>query len=106
MPLLAFVTWPVVAVLLVAVSGAGAIVVEVSTETGLQRTLGTEVFGRAYGLALPAILGGIVVGSLIAPVLLSVLGVTGALVAAGFLMLGYALVMARIPRLPAVATAH
>ncbi|HEY3902445.1 MAG TPA: MFS transporter [Streptosporangiaceae bacterium] len=106
MPLLAFVTRPVVAVLLVAVSGAGAIVVEVSTETGLQRTLGAEVFGRAYGLALPAILGGIVVGSLIAPVLLSVLGVTGALIAAGFLMLGYALMMARIPRLPAVAAAH
>jgi MFS family permease len=98
MLLLAVVASPVVAVVLVAVSGAGAILVEISTETGLQRTLSPEVFGRAYGLALPAILGGIVVGSLAAPVLISALGGTGALTAAGFLVLGYALVMARIPR--------
>src|SRR5712691_347328 len=105
MLLLAVVALPAVAVALVAVSGVGAILVEVSTETGLQRAVGTEVFGRAYGLALPAILGGIVVGSLAAPVLLSTLGVTGALAAAGFLVLGYALVLTRIPRLPKIAAA-
>ena len=31
-------------------------------ETCLQRTLDQEVFGRAYGLELPASLGGIVAG--------------------------------------------
>jgi hypothetical protein len=53
---------------------AGAILVEVMTETGLQRLLPADVFGRAYGLAIPASIGGIVVGSLIAPVLVSTAG--------------------------------
>lgn len=47
-------------------TGMGALLVEILTETGLQRILGDSVFGRAYGLALPAALGGILVGSLIA----------------------------------------
>ena len=65
------------------VTGAGAILVEIMTETGLQRTLPPDVFGRAYGLALPASIAGIVVGSLIAPLLASALGTTGALLACG-----------------------
>ena len=74
MLLLAVVYWPAVAIVLVALTGAGAILVEIMTETALQRTLPPDVFGRAYGLALPASLAGIVAGSLIAPVLASVLG--------------------------------
>jgi MFS family permease len=37
------------------------------TETTLQRELDEDVFGRAYGLAFPAAIAGIVVGSVIAP---------------------------------------
>jgi hypothetical protein len=48
------------------VSGAGCIVVEVMVDTGLQRTLPEDVFARAYGIAYPAALAGIVAGSLIA----------------------------------------
>jgi hypothetical protein len=59
------------AIALVAATGAAAVLVEILTETGLQRMLDEDVFGRAYGLALPASLGGIVVGSLVAPPVLS-----------------------------------
>jgi MFS family permease len=107
MPLLAVAHWPAVAIALVSVTGAGAILVEVLTETGLQRTLSPEVFGRAYGLALPASLGGIVAGSLIAPLLTSVLGGTGALTACGAAVVGYALLLLRAPRRqPGVALAE
>jgi predicted MFS family arabinose efflux permease len=75
--------WGVLAIVLVAMNGAGAILVEVMTDTGLQRMLPEEVFGRAYGLALPASVGGIVAGSLIAPALVGAVGLTGALVASG-----------------------
>jgi MFS family permease len=83
--------WGSVAILLACVNGASAILVEVMTETGLQRMLPTEVFGRAYGLAIPASIAGIVVGSLIAPVLVGVLGLNGSLAACGAVALGYAL---------------
>ena len=89
--------WGAVAILLAGFTGAGAILVEVMTETGLQRMLPTEVFGRAYGLALPASIAGIVAGSLIAPVLVSAFGQNGALVACGAAALGYALQAAVCP---------
>ena len=81
----------VIAILLAGVSGTGAILVEVMTETGLQRLLPDDVFGRAYGLAIPASIGGIVVGSLIAPVLVSAAGLSGALVISGAVAVGYGL---------------
>jgi MFS family permease len=59
--------------------GAGALVVEVLVETGLQRSLPEELLGRAYGFAFPAALGGIVAGSLMAPLLVGLVGVAGAL---------------------------
>jgi hypothetical protein len=68
-------------------------------ETGLQRMLPSETFGRAYGLALPASLGGIVAGSLIAPLLTSLLGGTGALTACGAAVAGYVLLLLA-PRRP------
>jgi len=80
---------------LAAVTGTGAVLVEILTETSLQRTLDDEVFGRAYGLAVPASLGGIVAGSLIAPALVGVLGGQGALVVAGAGVLCDALMLLR-----------
>jgi hypothetical protein len=61
----------------------------------LQRMLDDEVFGRAYGLALPASIGGIALGSLIAPVLVSVFGETAALFACGAVVTGYCAVLWR-----------
>lgn len=83
--------WGAVAIVLACVNGAGAILVEVMTETGLQRMLPAEVFGRAYGLAIPASIAGIAVGSLIAPLLVDALGLNGALAASGAILLGYGL---------------
>jgi MFS family permease len=83
--------WGALAIVLACVNGAGAILVEVMTETGLQRMLPADVFGRAYSLALPASIGGIVAGSLIAPVLVSAIGLTGALVACGSVATAYGL---------------
>ena len=98
MPLLAVTRWPAVAILLVSVTGIGTMLVEIFTETCLQRVLDEEMFGRAYGLALPASLAGIVAGSLIAPLLAGALGAPGALVAVGCALLGYAVLLVRNAR--------
>ena len=102
MLLLAVTRGPAVALILVAFTGAGAVLVEILTETGLQRMLPPEVFGRAYGLALPAALAGIALGSLIAPLLVTALGTTGALIACGAAAPVYALTL---PRMAAAAGA-
>jgi MFS family permease len=93
--LLTVTRWPAAAIVLAGLTGIGALLVEILTETTLQRTLDEDVFGRAYGLALPASLAGIVVGSAIAPVLASLLGASGALLAVGGAVLAYALLVLR-----------
>jgi MFS family permease len=83
LPLLAATHGLAVALAASALCGAGSVMVEVIVETGLQRSLPADVLGRAYGFALPAALGGIVLGSLVAPGLVAVAGVDGALVLLG-----------------------
>ena len=95
LPLLTVIGWPALALTVVAFCGAGAMLIEVMMETCLQRTLDAEVFGRAYGLAIPASLGGILVGSLIAPALSAAVGTSGALVITGCAVIGYAAVVLR-----------
>jgi hypothetical protein len=73
----------------------GALLVEILTDTTLQRELDEDVFGRAYGIAFPAAIAGIVVGSVIAPGLAALLGASGALIAVGGTVLGYALLVIR-----------
>jgi hypothetical protein len=73
-----------------AVVGAGSIVVEVATDTALQTSLHPDVLARAYGIAFPAAVAGIVVGSLVAAPLVAVVGVSGALIVIGLAMAGYA----------------
>jgi MFS family permease len=93
--LLAVVRWPAVAIVLAGLTGLGAMLVEILTDTTLQRTLDEDVFGRAYGLAYPASIAGIVVGSVIAPGLAALLGGSGALVVVGGTVLAYALLVMR-----------
>jgi hypothetical protein len=69
--------------------GAGAVVVEVVADTALARSLDEAVLARAYGLAFPASIGGIVVGSLIAAPLVALVGLTGALAVVGGLVGAY-----------------
>jgi hypothetical protein len=57
--LLAVVHWGPAVIVLAGATGTGAILVQIMTETGLQRTLPHDVFGRAYGLAIPVSIGGI-----------------------------------------------
>jgi MFS family permease len=90
--------------------GAGSIVVEVLTETSLQEELDDAVLARAYGIAFPAAIGGIVGGSLLAAPVVAGLGLTAAVVGTGVVAAVYAAVVAaprrRSPgrhRAPAVA---
>jgi MFS family permease len=93
--LLAVIRWPAAAIVLTGLTGMGALLVEILTETTLQRELDEDVFGRAYGLAFPAAIAGIVVGSVIAPGLAALLGGSGALVVVGGAVLAYALLVLR-----------
>ena len=97
LPLMAVTHSVALTLLLALVGGIGALVVEVLAETGLQRTLGDDVLGRAYGFALAAALGGIVAGSLLAPLLVEIAGVGGALTILGAAV---ALIAARTARRP------
>jgi MFS family permease len=105
MVLLAVVHWPAAAIAAAAVTGVGAILVEILTETSLQRSLPPAVFGRAYGVALPASIAGIALGSLAAPVLISLLGGSGALIACGAAATGYGILLAVPGRRPSAAPA-
>jgi MFS family permease len=87
--------WAPAALVLAGLTGAGALCVEIMTETGLQQMLDDEVFGRAYGLALPASIAGIAAGSIIAPVLVSAFGQTAALLACGGVVVAYCAVIWR-----------
>ena len=93
--LLAVVRWPAAAIVLTGLTGMGALLVEILTDTTLQRELDEDVFGRAYGIAFPAAIAGIVVGSVIAPGLAALFGGSGALIAVGGTVLGYALLVLR-----------
>jgi len=93
------------ALVLAVLGGGGMIVGEVLSETALPRMLDDEVLGRAYGLALPVSLSGIVVGSLVAGPLVSLLGLHGAFAAAGAFVALSAAVLLRRPLMIAPAPA-
>jgi MFS family permease len=95
LPLLALTSSLPLAVALTVVTGAGSIVVEVMTDTGLQRSVDERVLGRVYGLSLPAALAGIVAGSLLAAPLVALVGLEGAMVVLAAVVAGYALMMVR-----------
>jgi len=105
--LLASVPSLALALALCALNGAGSIVVEVFAETALQQQLDEAVFGRAYGFAFPASIGGIAVGSLLAAPLANALGLPGALLvlAGGVCVYAVVLLTARSVGRVAVAPA-
>jgi MFS family permease len=91
LPLMALAPLLAAAMMLTVLNGAGAIIVEVCTETALQAELPEEVFARAYGFAFPASVTGIVVGSLIAAPAAQLLGLTGSFTLTCALVACYAL---------------
>jgi MFS family permease len=71
------------ALVLVGIVGAGSVVVEVGGMTLMQRSADNDVLGRVFGILQSLMMGSLAVGSLIAPVLIGLLGARGAMVAAG-----------------------
>jgi MFS family permease len=79
LPVLAVTTSAVVAIAAGVAGGAGALIVEVVADTRLQQTLDQARLGCAYGFAFAASVGGIALGGLVAPLLVAVAGLAGAL---------------------------
>ncbi len=104
-PLLLFGVVPTftAALVLAPIGGGGMIVGEVLAETALPRLLDDEVLARAYGLAFPVSIGGIVVGSALAGPLVALFGLTGALVFVGASVLAVAALLVARPLEPAPA---
>jgi hypothetical protein len=71
------------AVALLGLVGVGNTLVDVSSMTLLQRSADEEMLGRVFGVLESLILGGMAVGALVAPGVVSLLGPRGALVAVG-----------------------
>ena len=89
LPLLALTGWIPAVLILAGVFGAGSVVAEVVGDTCLQRSLDPAVFARAYGLALPAFLGGIAAGALLAPLAIALAGLTTTLFIIGLAVITY-----------------
>jgi MFS family permease len=85
--------------------GGGMVVGEVLSDTALPSMLDDDVLARAYGLAFPASLGGIVAGSLLAGPLVSLLGIAGAFTASGFTVLVVCGLLTRRPLVTAAVPA-
>jgi MFS family permease len=77
------VRWSVLACALQVVSGAGMVIVDVLAITSLQRDVPRDVLSRVLGVFETLVLGGILLGSLAAGVLLAHANVTVVLIAVG-----------------------
>ena len=71
------------ALVLMALIGTGAILVQVTSVTLLQRSAENAVLGRVFAVLESLMLAGMAVGALVAPGLVSWLGARGALIATG-----------------------
>jgi len=88
---LALTPYHVVALVVVAIGGAGAVVSEIVAETTLQESVPDDVFARVYGFAFPASIGAIALGSIVTAPITAAIGLTGALVVVGLGVAVYAL---------------
>jgi predicted MFS family arabinose efflux permease len=86
MATLAVLSLPSAALAVLLIEGAAMIVVDVMVATSLQRVLGADVLGRAFGALDALIVTGMLVGMLVAPIVVSTFGLTTALLAGGAIM--------------------
>ena len=77
---------PAVAVLALAAVGVGNTLIDVSGFTLLQRVAPEEVLGRVFGVLESFILASVALGAVLAPVLIALLGLQGALIATGLFL--------------------
>ena len=77
---------PIPAFVLLMVVGLGNTLVDVSAFTLLQRSVPDEVLGRVFGAVQSLWVGTIGLGSILAPVLIDLFGIKGALIATGSLL--------------------
>lgn len=88
------------------VHGAGFVLTELVAVTTLQRTLPADALGRVFGLYGAAVVGGILVGTAAAPVVVRAAGLSGALIVFGLVPGALALAAVRALRpIDAVARA-
>jgi MFS family permease len=80
--------WPheAAALVLLAVLGIGNTLVDVAALTLLQRSAPDEVLARVFGVIEFVLIGAIGVGAILAPALISALGIRGALIVTGALL--------------------
>jgi CRP-like cAMP-binding protein len=97
---LAFTTVPAIAYVLLTLDGAGAVLLDVLAITLLQRTVAQDVLARVFGIMMTLAVGGTLLGSLLAPVLLNLFGIRSALLITGAMLPILALMAA--PRLRAL----
>ena len=86
--LLAFVHAPGAVYTLVAVEGAAVVIGDVIFMTMMQRTVSGEVLGRVFGIMDSIMVLGIMVGTVLAPLLIELVGIEAAMVAAAGLVIG------------------
>jgi MFS family permease len=79
-------TWPGMAFVLIAVSGAGRSFLDVTATTLLQRSVRDDQLGAALGLQESLLMAGTAFGALLAPLLVHGFGPRGAFVAAGLIV--------------------
>lgn len=79
-------TWPGVAFVLIAISGAGRSFVDVTAATLLQRSLPDDQLGAALGLQESLLMAGTALGALLAPLLVQGFGPREAFVVAGLIV--------------------
>ena len=84
--LVALVSGPWWAVVLLGAYGAGHAYFDVAGRTLLQRTTRPDVLSRIFGIQEALMMGGIALGSLLAPLAVAVFGTRGAFLATGFLL--------------------
>ena len=72
---------PIVAIGLIVAGGAGLAIVDVAGRTILQRSVRDEVLARVFGVQEGLAMGALAIGSVLVPVLIAILGLTGAILA-------------------------
>jgi CRP-like cAMP-binding protein/predicted MFS family arabinose efflux permease len=98
---LALVRRPALAYALLTVEGFGGILFDVLATTLLQRTVPRDVLGRVFGILGSAAVSGMLLGSVVAPIVIGLAGVPAGLVVAGLTVPVLALVT--LPRLSALS---